>query len=406
MKYFYFLFLAASLSFGQGKTFKPGSYEKRDGTKVSGFINFNNPGEVNRPDGMLHFKAGETAEVSDIPFSSLAGFEIGDDVVFKRFRAKMTEADGEKVKSKEVGDKDLLLAVLAEGKASLYEDMSAGSSGFFFSVPSNGLPVTQLRQPDAAELVDRMDRSQYRMQMVVHLQCQGTTSDEIMNADYRSDDLINVIRRFNTCSGSETKVYGSNKTAKSKFVLSVFGGASFGTLTTSIGEVKLSDISGVAPFLGVEGAIVFPSGKWALFARTKFEKFSGDAIGRVDLSEFTDDVSVYESKFDYFIVDIPVGLRYYATSSERSSLFFDLAAAVSMPFGDPDSRYYLENAPDDGSTKISFSPQPGIFVTFGIGFQFQGKYAVEARYDTPKGYTATPFQNEYSTLSTSFRYIF
>lgn len=202
----------------------------------------------------------------------------------------------------------------------------------------------------------------------------------VSKTKYTSNDLRKIFNIYNSkISGTNSEKPSSEAKNNSKFNLAIRPGLNFYSpleITKTFGNDGLPSKTGFR--IGVEAELVLPfnRNKWSLVVEPTFSLYSNKATIR------TND-NLYNIHVDnYSFINIPVSIRHYMFISDKSKIFVNaginvltLKTSSAKDFPIDYDGYVFDRL------KLS-SSQAFKSAVFGIGYNYNNKYIIEARYNT------------------------
>lgn len=161
---------------------------------------------------------------------------------------------------------------------------------------------------------------------------------------------------------------------------------------------------------GVEVEYIFPfnNNKWSSFIDPSYLSYNYN--GRIKIGAITSNVisaggtvttPIYEEgTLEYKSIEIPAGIRHYFFINQTSSLFVNSGLIISLPLN--------ESLIKERKTQMSVDEEIDKLETnfnyfIGFGYNFNKKYSIELRYNSPN-YLAS--YGELNNVSLKFGYNF
>lgn len=268
----------------------------------------------------IEYKLSESASVQTASPDQVKEFGIGEQIKYIGAEVVMDESsdqlkDLSQDKAPQFIRKKVFLRVLLEGKASLYEVITANYLRYFYQ--KQGDSITQLiyktyQLPEFGTAVNYT----YRAQLNKEINC-GNTALTIKSIQYTRSELLDYFKDYNRCEGSTASVFNIIKRPL-KFSLKPHTGIDFYTIY--INERKDQDV-GIRASMEAEAILPYFRSKWAVFIEPAYEYFQSGAI------EF----SVRNAHLEYQGIEVPLGVRHYLYLSDLNKLFFNFTYALNFP---------------------------------------------------------------------------
>ncbi len=269
-------------------------------------------------------------------------------------------------------EEEVFLKTLIEGDALLYYFEDNNLRRFFYQVHGSVIePLIYKRYRKS--LTEIASINTFRQQLWNQLKCDAISRNFVNSVSYKIDDLIDLFEKYNEC---KIPSYANDKKIKTNlgFNLSVRPGLDYTSLsiTNTNSRTRNVDFDSEINFrLGVEleGILPFNKNKWSTFIEPTFHSFSSEK--QTEPTAFNSNTSL--ATVNYKSIEIPMGFRHYMFLNDNAKLFANVGYVVDIPLNA--SVAYKSNF---GTTIVEFGSN-GSFV-FGLGFKYNNKIGVEARY--------------------------
>lgn len=285
----------------------------------------------------------------------------------------------------------LFLKVLVEGEATLYVYQEKNNRRYFL----------QTGESRAQQLVYKKYRrsgsglgvnDDYKRQLYYNLKCDGQLRADIKSVSYRSNDLVDLLIKYNNCVDSKYVDY-SVKGPKSKFHFKVKPGINRSSLVTRDvrSNTRTTDFGSELNFrIGAELEFILPynRNKWAIIIDPAYQQFRKTV-------EIPSRNQV--SSIKYSSIELPLGARHYFYLDARSKLFINGFVVYD---------YAIEN-------ELRFSRgndhvlRPNLNYMLGFGYNYDDFLSLEIRGSTGRHIIDNPaFYTNYKTVSLLFGFNF
>lgn len=265
-----------------------------------------------------------------------------------------------------------------EGETDLYLYKKGTMERYFYHVNGEDVePLTYKKYMRGGHLAIN---NRYKQQLLIDLECESITLDDVKDLDYSKKDLIKFFKSYNTCLGSESVVFKENQKRKSlNFYLK--GGVDLATMMIEKGFMAAGYEAGfgLRPRFGVEIEYIMPfnRNKWGVYAESNYrthemhESFQTNFVNNYS--------TVLNVEMDFLSTGI--GFRHYFFLNESSKLFVNAMVLSDIPLKsdilfETDERYSLDPHLDDTYTRP--------YVSVGGGFTYADRVSIEFRYDFQK----------------------
>lgn len=295
---------------------------------------------------------------------------------------------------------ELLLKVLVEGKASLYQYVDGNLKRYFYNKDNANIEQLIYKSYRAAEnKIGKNNR--YKQQLWNDLKCSDFKISKIENLDYKKNSLVNFFVEYNKCNNQEY-VNFEEKQKRDLLNLTIRPRINTSSLTiqNSVSNSRDSDFKNKIGFgFGVEAEVILPfnKNKWAVAIEPTYQSFKSEKKTNVN------NVSggVFIETVDYNSLEIPISLRYYLFLNNKSKIFINASSIFDLS---PNSS--IEFTRNDGSIISSLDIKARFNLAIGIGYKQNDKYSIELRYQTPREVLEyySYWSSEYKTLALIFGY--
>jgi len=369
------------LSFAFSQTFEKGYYVDNNNNKVDCLIK-DMEWEYNPVD--FEYKKDEHSAIAIMSFKNIQEFGIEGEFKYIKAAVKIDKSDDRlsnvtPKKALELVDEVLLLKVLTEGKATLFGYKTQKFTRFFYSLNQGSITQLSYKVYFDEDLQSYRKNEAYKQEILNNLKCDKITENYVENLDYSATRLTNIFKEFNRCIGSEVKELKVKKNYNT-LEFYVKGGVGFSSLKYDSGSNE-ADFGNKVKFRpAVEMEVNFSNKKkdFSLLLELSYQYYKATA----NLGNGTADIDA-----NYNSLDISFGGRKYFYLNANSMLFLNAyltyASAINSDFGV--LRFKVDN---------TFSP------AIGIGYLFNQKYTLEARYELNRD-----ILGDYSGLSAKYNSI-
>lgn len=380
MKNFAFVFLCLIFtSFGYSQTkYENGYIIKKNDEKVNCLIKNlnwkNNPTEV-------YYKLTEISPEEIGTLETIKEFGVTDKLKFENHLVDIDKSRNQSniltsFKEPRFNKERLFLRVLVAGKSTLYRYSESNLKRYFYNV--DGSEVEQLVYKKY--LLNKNSNStvgenkQYIKQLFDNLKCESTKYTDIQKVDYTRNSLENYFVKYNACNNSSSII---EKKGKLAWNISAKTGISFNSLTIENAlndgsTLKFDKETSVKFGFEIEAVLPFNNNKWALFLDPAYQSYQSEKESSIRFSSvFT---RTYDNMIDYKYVEVPFGVRHYFYLGEGSKLFLDAAIVFNLDLKSD----LIINKTDTDEDNLDTEPKSNF--AFGIGYKFNDKYSVQAKF--------------------------
>lgn len=349
----------------------------------------------------FQYKLNESDEPIEARITDVKEFGIYNSSKFLRSVVKIDRSTEEtnklsKDRNPRLEEEQLFLKVLNEGKANLYSYYDTGLRRFFLS--KDGLVIEQLvfkkyETPDGKLGINNY----YKQQLLKQLKCSDITLRDIENTDYKSNSLVKLFIKYNSCNGSNTTSYKETNSKADLFNLTLRPQLRFSSSLSifypliSSRDINIGKKSQFGFGIETEFILGFNKNKWAIIAEPTYQGFKS--------SETFDSVNISGGKIvtdvNYSSIEIPIGVRHYFFLNDDSKIFINASYILDFVL---DSSVEFKRI--DNSTFNSFEIDTNNNLAFGAGFKYNDRYSVELRYLTSRDILSNDDLNSnYNVLS-------
>lgn len=295
-------------------------------------------------------------------------------------------------------EETLFLKVLIEGKASLYFYQDNNLKRFFYSV--DNADIKQLIYKVYEISITAMGKNErYKQQLLKELQCDQITKKSIQQLSYKHKQLTNFFTKYNTCVHSDYSSWVEKTKRELAINFKIKSGVRLATLQFRPHPKRIIDFdSQLGISLGIETEVVLPfnQGKWSFFFDPTFQYYNVKGHRNIPYPPSLAHLNKIETK--YSSIELPLGIRHYFFLNENSKLFINAALVFDFVLGNsqiirPRSSFNLNIDSDHN-------------FAFGIGYVFNKKYGLEARYNTGRDITSKYvfFTSSFESVGLVFSY--
>ena len=343
-------------------TYQEGYFIDNGGVKIEGLIK--NVDWKNNPES-FSYKSNQSSQPHKKSINDIQEFGISNSTKYVR---ATVQVDKSKTKLNSLGyskepefeEKTIFLKVLAEGNATLYLYVDQSLTRFYFS--KNEEEITPLIYKQYKHDSGKVrSNKQFKQQLWNNLTCDKFLSSYLNEIEYNQTDLEDYITNYNSCTNSQTMVYGEPLSSKSQTNINLIGGVNFATLSLSDGVDYGSNIGWTA---GVEIEFILPfnKNKWGFLIEPSFNRYSAlTSVGETEL------------EVNYSAFEIPFGIRhYFYTGNKGSKIFINALGVISFPPGSSEVDFFR-------SRNVAINASGNL--AFGIGYHTGQKFMLELRYN-------------------------
>ena len=365
------LFIINNISFAQNK-FLPGYFISNEGDKIS--CEILNADWKYYPKEISYRLLGTSAELK-INTDEIQGFFIEQGPYYKRFIVKIDRSsDDVNVMSNnaepEFKEEKLMLKVLLEGKANLYQYEDRNLVRYF--IKKDSLPIEQLIFKKYLKLSNVvLENTAFRQQLAIYLDCEGMKKTVFEFINYYEYELTKVVANYNMCVNPVLKIKVPKKIKLSVNARLGINNQSFKLASSNINykNINVDFGSSTNGRIGAEAEIFLPFNNkhWSVIFEPTYRYFKG--TGTAIKFNTTGPSQTQNVICNYASIEFPIGLRYNAYINNKVYLF----ANVVYHF---EKTLQSKIVYDDGSiVNVKFRSRP----MFGIGISVLKKWSAELR---------------------------
>ena len=266
----------------------------------------------------------------------------------------------------------LFLKVLIEGKSNLYSYIDGSLKRFFFT--NKKLEIKQLiYKIYQTKNTNLAKNKHYQKQLWDNLKCPSITMNNVLDVEYKKNDLVDFFTTYNKCTNEAYSVYNETK-KRNLFNLTLrprLRNSSF-----DLNKNTKIDLGANFGF-GVELEYVLPfnKNKWALIIEPTYHSIKSSKIIGTTLINTT-----------YNLIEIPLGVRHSFFLNNNSKIFINGSFIIDI---NSKSSIHINTLDFDISARNSFA--------FGVGYNYKNKYSIELR-----NLTNGELLNKYQSFSANY----
>ena len=392
-----FAFILSSTVFSQ-KTFSPGYYISQSGQKVLGFIEDKNP--YNNPEKIV-FKPSLESDAVELLLSNISEYQIEGDFKYVKY---FVQYDIDQVINKDpinrltkdpkLQEKDMLLRVLVEGTATLYQAVINDCVFYYIKTKEDLVPQLLIfRQYKFDYKI--VENNEFRKQLYEKLRNDSTQIKEFYTVKYQQEELVELFKDINKKDSSLVLQNVSEERSKNKFYYKILTGTSSLEMSYRYmvsGDMKPKGSAIFNPILGVEVSNVLglTTKRSEIFGRFFYQKLT---VASEQVTEYANYKRTLRLEADLSTLNASLGYRYAFLKKVKSKLVLDSSVGISTVVGGTNElidRYVYSgsNPPNPTSQRQNFDvmKRPDLIVTLGVGYIFKEKYSFHFELSAPKDY--------------------
>lgn len=350
----------------------------------------NNPSEISA-------KTSEESEPFVLKITEIREFGINGEIKYVRATVPVGRIgnkieDLDKTSDFKTEDETVLLKVLAEGDANLYQLQMNGEKLYFFSINGSEIEPLIYKKYLPLRSIKIHENNHFRQQLYNQLQCAAIDADKFQNLRYTENDFIKIFEKYNKCK-NENYTGLTARNNEPNFHLSIRPGVRFDQLKmetfTTNREMEFDQKASLVAGLQAEFVLPFQKNKWSILAETYYHSYSGEAVfpsGNANLPDGSLEV-------DYKAIALGLGVRHSFFLTSNSKLFLNASVSADFSLG---SEMNFETVYDTYSD-FDFEKVEPVFV-LGGGYSFK-KWSFEGRFDFPHPLADKELSTEFSGFS-------
>ena len=344
-----------------------------------------NQGWANNPSSFAYKTDKESGESTGIP-STIKEFGIYNDVKYVTYNGDIdysSDNTGDLSSNKEPEFKkaSVFLKEIVTGNKNLYSYQGQNVIRYFYSDSNSSIqPLIYKKYFFNGNNLQIAANEEYINQLKTIFSDDNNTQILAIKTRYTSNDLNKIFKEYNSkISGTAEKESFSETKRNSKFNLAIRPGLNFYSpveITKTFSNEGLPSKTGFR--IGVEAELVLPfnKNKWSIVVEPTFSLYSNKATIRTNDNLYNINVD------NYSFISIPLSVRHYMFINDKSKIFINaginvltLKTSSSKDFPIDYDGYVFDRL------KLS-SSQAFKSAVFGIGYNYNNKYIIEARYNT------------------------
>lgn len=354
----------------------------------------NNPEE-------FEYKLNGTDDIKTANLSNIKEFGIDNRVIYVRANVDVdinttTTNKLEDTRALALIKKTVFLKVLMKGAANLYLYRDANVRRFYHQKSEGDISILVYKEylNDDNKIAKNDD---YKKTLWNALKCNAISVNAVNNTDYNQQDLMRLYEIYNNTCQNQLDYKFERRKRENVFNLNIRPGINLASVsldnpgnqfTTSISDLDFDQEASLRIGLELEYILPFNKNKWSLFIEPTYNYYSSEKIyNSTPLSSTERPVT---ASVDYSSIEVPFGVRHYSFLSDNSRLFLNVAYIFD---------FSLESK-INYSTSVNYESETDGNLAIGIGYNYKGKYSVEARFHTNRN-----ILSDYITASADYKNI-
>lgn len=361
----------------------------------------NNPTE-------FEYKLSETSEPKVATIEAIKEFGVYD--VSKYVRSKTNIDRSSKNikylttnKNPEFQEELLLLKVLIEDDAVLYEYVEGDLRRYFYSKGESTIDQLIFKSYiTSGQHIGTNNR--FRQQLFTDLNCPNFEKNRFKYIGYNKSDLVKFFLDYSKCSNGESSTLVNFEEKQKTDVFNLTLRPRFNSSTLQIKNTgsnsrnfEFDSESGLAIGIEAEYILPFNKNKWAIAIEPTYQSFKSEkTIEALNVSGGT-----LRATVDYTSIEVPLTVRHYLFLNEQSKLFLNVFFVLDFS-SSPEIE--LKRADDSNLTTLKIETNNNFGL--GMGYKSQDTFSVELRYQFSRDLTGSDkfWEADYNTLSVILGY--
>lgn len=345
-----------------------------------------NQGWANNPDTFTYKTDEKSGESTGTP-STIKEFGVYNDVKYVTYNGDIdyssdNTGDLSFIREPEFKKASVFLKEIATGNKNLYSYQGHNIIRYFYSDSDSSIkPLIYKKYFFNGNNLQVAANEEYIDQLKTIFSDDNTAQATASKTRYTSNDLKKIFSTYNSkFAGAANDRNISDTKRDSKFNLAIRPGLNFYSpleITKTFSNEGAPSKTGFR--IGVEAEIVLPfnRGKWSVVAEPTFSLYNNKTAVR------TTNGNLYNINVEnYSFISIPLSVRHYMFINDKSKIFINaginlltLKTSSAKDFTMDYDGYVFDRL------KLS-SSQAFKSAVFGIGYNYNNKYIIEARYNT------------------------
>lgn len=399
MRYFIFLFfLIISFNVCAQRKYSPGYYITQTGQKIEGFIEDNISYDSPK---RIFFKSTLESSANEVSISDISEFKIDNDFKFVKYNITYDQNQVENSnpinrlgKEPYLQNKIVLLKVIVEGNATLYQAVINDCSFYYFKTNKENTPQLLLYRKYFYD--GRVyENNDFRKLLFERFSTNEKEISSFYKMKYDMETLTDFFVKLNKEDNSLVAQSIVVEKSANKMQYKVLAGVS--GFNTSLkygndGNIESSSPSFGSPLFGVEIAKSLGKNyrKSEVFGRFFYQN------SKIDVEQESRRDNIYDRtlqmKADINSLCLNLGYRYAIVKTKQSKLFiqgsigYNYALSGSSIVVNDEKRYIASDPTFVTVSEIEFKGfQSEIYYNFGLGYSLN-KYALHLEYSTTRNY--------------------
>jgi hypothetical protein len=355
----------------------------------------------------FEYKLTENDKSARKSITDVKQFEIYNQTKFVRRNVKIDKSNINDInnlsvtRNPEFQEKQLFLKELVSGDINLYVYNEENSNIYFYQIGNGN--IEQLIYKSYSDKIGYIAYNEdYKKQLEKILGCPTISSSEIQQVEYNEKQLENIFIKYYKCT-NQNYVEKFKKQRKGKFNLNIRPRVNFQSLDFSNSRTNENYTMGSKTTFGVglEAEFILPinKNKWSIIMEPTYQYYKTEKITD---DNFYSSGAFIKTYVDYKSIELPIGIRHYMYLNDKSKLFIN--AQLILDYSMNSTIKFMWN---DNHEYRNLKIESYENYAFGVGYNYNNKYAVEARLLTDRNLFSKYYDSwtsKYSNFSLIFSY--
>lgn len=344
-----------------------------------------NLGWVSNPNSFVYKTEEKSTESTGNP-SSIKEFGIYNEVKYITYNGDIDYSsdnisDLSSSKEPELRKASVFLKEIVTGNKNLYSYQGQNVIRYFYADSGAAIqPLIYKKYLFEGSSSQIATNDDYINQLKTIFSDDSNAKTMVAKTKYTGSDLKKVFKAYNDkISGTSDEQFSSEEKRKSKFNLNIRPGINFYSPVDIAGAYRNDGLPSKSGFrIGAEAELVLPfnKNKWSVVVEPTFSLYSNKATIRTSDNLYNINVD------NYSFISIPVSIRHYMFISDKSKIFIN-AGINFLTLRTSSSKDYAVDYDGYVFDRLKLSSSQSFkSATFGIGYNYNNKYSIEARYNT------------------------
>lgn len=344
-----------------------------------------NLGWVSNPNSFVYKTEEKSTESTGNP-SSIKEFGVYNEVKYVTYNGDIDYSsdnisDLSSTKEPEMRKASVFLKEIVTGNKNLYSYQGQNVIRYFYADSEAAIqPLIYKKYLFEGSSSQIATNDDYINQLKTIFSDDSNAKTMVAKTKYTGSDLKKVFKAYNDkISGTSDEQFSSEEKRKSKFNLNIRPGINFYSPVDIAGAYRNDGLPSKSGFrIGAEAELVLPfnKNKWSVVVEPTFSLYSNKATIRTSDNLYNINVD------NYSFISIPVSIRHYMFISDKSKIFIN-AGINFLTLKTSSSKDYAVDYDGYVFDRLKLSSSQSFkSATFGIGYNYNNKYSIEARYNT------------------------